>query len=233
MINILADYFWRSVMSFGDEEMPIDRSLYVFQTNPKLEQKVKGDALLPYYGNTVVFQLDEAVRETLKTCQRTLYEKAGWMLAEPLDPDTFHMTLHDLVSGPEKTEALQQQMAEAAEKAKVLIRQWKEEPPISMFATWVFNMVDTSIVLGFCPTNMEDYKRLDAMYMALEEVIPLNRALTPHVTLAYYRPGSYSIYDVKCLNKVLTPVSLHFQLKMEDLVLQTFESMNCYHTVED
>lgn len=233
MINILADYIWRSIMHFGEEEMPIDRSLHVFQTNPNLEQKVKGEKLLPYYGNTVVFQLDADVREVLKSCQRTLYEKAGWMLAEPLDPDTFHMTLHDLVNGPEETEQLRQQMAEAAEKAKALIRQWKDEPPISMFATWIFNMVDTSIVLGFCPANMEDYNRLDDMYMALEAVIPLKRALTPHVTLAYYRPGNYTIYDVKCLNKVLTPVSLKFQLKMEDLVLQTFESMNCYQTVED
>lgn len=233
MINILGHYIWRSIMDYGEEgvDLPIEKILHVFQTNPNLEQKVAGEKLLPYYGNTVVFLLEESLREALQECQKTLYEKVGWMLAEPLNPDTFHMTLHDLVNGPEENDRLLEQMERSEEKAKALIQQWQDQPPLSMLTTWMFNMVDTSIVLGLAPADEDSWRRLDEMYMALEEVVPLNRALTPHITMAYYRPGSYTVYDMKCLKQALEPVERKVQLNMKDLVLQTFTDMNSYKTV--
>ena len=218
MLNLLEDYISRSLPEYGE-----------FQTNPNLLKKVDRDGnFLPFYGNTVVFLLDDGVNEDLKMLQGQLYDAAGWMLSQPLNPDTFHMTLHDLVNGTEKTSDLCQKMEETEQNAKALLAQWANMPPLRMKTTWLFNMVNTSIVLGLAPVDEETSFRLDAMYTALEAVIPLGYALTPHITMAYFRPGRYSPEQVGRLAAALRPVEREILLSPAQLVLQTFEDMNHY-----
>lgn len=221
MINILEDYIFRSLPEWGD-----------FTTNPGLTNKVNpiGD-FLPFYGNTVVFDLRDETKRALQDLQEKLYRNAGWMLSQKLDPSTFHMTLHDLANGPELTEELKAKMAEAEKKAKPLLAQWQSLPPLHMKATWLFNMVNTSIVLGLAPADEETWRRLDEMYTELDSVVHLGYALTPHITMAYFKPGIWSQYDLNCLRKALCPVELEFELKMENLVYQEFIDMNHYETM--
>ena len=220
MLNLLEDYISRSLPEQGE-----------FQTNPNLLKKVDWDGnFLPFYGNTMVFLLDDGVKEDLKMLQAQLQDAAGWMLSQPLSPDTFHMTLHDLVNGTEKTPDLCQRMEEAEQKAKALQAQWANMPPLRMKTTWLFNMVNTSIVLGLAPTDQETALRLDAMYTALESVVPLGYGLTPHITMAYFRPGSYSAAQLQVLRNVLCPIELELQLDLSKLVYQRFSDMNHYTT---
>ena len=220
MLNLLEDYISRSLPEYGE-----------FQTNPNLLKKVDRDGnFLPFYGNTVVFLLDDGVNEDLKMLQGQLYDAAGWMLSQPLNPDTFHMTLHDLVNGTEKTSDLCHRMEETGEKAKALLAQWANMPPLRMKTTWLFNMVNTSIVLGLAPTDEETALRLDDMYTALESVVPLGYGLTPHITMAYFRPGSYSAAHLQALRNVLCPIELELQLDLDKLVHQRFSDMNHYTT---
>lgn len=218
MLNLLEDYIPRSLPEQGG-----------FATNPGLTKKVnENGGLLPFYGNTAVFLLDAATKDMLSDLQRELYDAAGWMLAEPMAPQTFHMTLHDLVNGQIMDSDLSVQMESARKKAEHILRWWQEEPPLKMKATWMFNMVSTSIVLGFAPVNEDSYYRLDAMYGALEVVMPLGYALTPHITLAYFRPGQYTQAETDCLRRALRPVDWTLELRMEDLRLQDFRDMNTY-----
>ena len=220
MLNLLEDYISRSLPEQGE-----------FQTNPNLLKKVDWDGnFLPFYGNTVVFLLDDGVKEDLKMLQGQLYDAAGGMLSQPLSPNTFHMTLHDLVNGAEKTPDLCQRMEEAEQKAKALQAQWANMPPLRMKSTWLFNMVNTSIVLGLAPTDQETALHLDAMYTALESVVPLGYGLTPHITMAYFRPGSYSAAQLQVLRNVLCPIELELQLDLSKLVYQRFSDMNHYTT---
>ena len=220
-INTLDDYVWRSLPDWGG-----------FDTNPNLQKKVAGDGtLLPFLGNTAVFLLDPDTRAALSRLQGELYEKAGWMLARPLTEDTFHMTLHDLQNGPPEDPDLPRRMAMAREMAEPILAAWRGQPPIRMAATWMFNMVSTSIVLGLRPVEAEGWERLGQMYRALEQVRPLGYALTPHITLAYYRPGSYDPGALMQLRSALRPVELQLELRMEKLVLQEFDDMNHYRTV--
>lgn len=53
-----------------------------------------------------------------------------------------------------------------------------------MMTTWVFNMVNTSSVLGLKPADEESLRRLDEIYTTQEDVVRLGYALTPHVTKA-------------------------------------------------
>ena len=220
MLNLLEDYISRSLPEYGE-----------FQTNPNLLKKVDRDGnFLPFYGNTVVFLLDDGVKEDLRILQGQLYDAAGGMLSQSLNPDTFHMTLHDLVNGAEKTPDLCHRMEETGEKAKALLTQWANMPSLRMKTTWLFNMVNTSIVLGLAPTDEETALRLDDMYTALESVVPLGYGLTPPITMAYFRPGSYSAAQLQVLRNVLCPIELELQLDLSKLVHQRFSDMNHYTT---
>lgn len=218
MINLLEDYIFRSLPEWED-----------FTTNPNLRKKVseRGE-FLPFYGNTLVFDLSDETKEQLQLLQESLYRSAGWMLSRQLDPATFHMTLHDLVNTPEQTPAFQRRMAEVESKAKQFLSRWQDQPPLRMKTTWLFNMVNTSIVLGLEPADEDAWCRLDEMYSALEAVVPLGYALTPHITMAYFLPGTYTRYDLDCLSGALRPVELGIILKLSDLCYQEFTDMNHY-----
>ena len=220
MINLLDDYIWRSLPMQSD-----------FRTNPNLRKKVNEQGnFLPFYGNTVVFYLDEATKTALLSLQEELYRKAGWMLAQKLDSETFHMTLHDLVNAPEWTDDLQYRMQEAEAKLKPILESWREQPSLRMKTTWLFNMVNTSIVLGLAPSDEETRYRLDEMYTELDSVVQLGYALTPHITMAYFKPGTWSQYDLNYLRQALHPVEMEVMLRPENLHYQVFQDMNHYET---
>lgn len=218
MLNILEDYICRSLPERGD-----------FYTNPNLTHKVNlAGEFLPFHGNTVVFDLSSDTKLALQGLQKELYQSTGWMLSQRIDPATFHMTLHDLVNAPELTDDLKCRMLESEVKAKSILDQWKGQPSLRMKTTWLFNMVNTSIVLGLAPADEDSWHRLDEMYAALESVVHLGYALTPHITMAYFRPGTLTQYDLNHLRPALHPVELEVTLSLEGLSYQEFRDMNHY-----
>ncbi len=220
MLNLLEDYIADSLPT-GE-----------FVTNPNLALKVdETGSFLPLCGNTAVFLLDENVICRLLQLQDRLYEAAPNMLAQRIDPNTFHMTLHDLANAPTGMPGLEQRMASAERNAKRLIRQWKDLTHVCMRGTWMFNMVNTSIVLGLEPSDLDSCERLSGMYAQMETVVPLGYALTPHITLAYFRPGVYGAESVGQLRKALSAEPIDVILQMDRLVLQNFTDMNHYVTI--
>lgn len=221
MINTLEDYIHASMPGWGD-----------FATNPNLEQKVSREGvLLAYSGNTVVFLLDEDTRAQLRQLQRSLYQAAPEMLANPLQESTFHMTLHDLINGKPEEFGLRKQMDDVRETVIPMLARWKKMPPLRMRTTCLFNMVNTSIVLGLAPADNDSWQRLDELYTALESVVRLGYAMTPHITLAYFRPGIYTQDQVQRINCALGQAEMAVTLQPKDLVLQNFTDMNHYETV--
>ena len=89
--------------------------------------KVGADGrLLPFYGNTVIYDLTDEAKDALKQLQDRLYESCGHFLSEKLTRESFHMTLHDLLSGTDREEVLSKvnelsgEAKQAVEKAKQL-----------------------------------------------------------------------------------------------------------------
>lgn len=221
MINTLDDYICRSMPQWGD-----------FVTNPNLRKKVDAEGkLLPFVGNTVVFLLGNETKEKLRQLQESVYRAAPEMLAQPLQTSTFHMTLHDLANGTPEQPGLQEYMRRTREQVLRILPGWKDAPPLKMKATWLFNMVNTSIVLGLAPADGETWRRLDEMYMTLESVVNLGYALTPHITIGYFLPGTYSPEQVGRLSAALRSVDLDITLDMKNLELQNFTDMNHYVSV--
>ena len=226
-----------------------------FATNGDLKKKVNPDGSLKtfetgedgsrrlYRGNTVVFLLDGDCRERLVDIQSKLYDYCGNLLAEPLNPSTFHTTLHDLKNGF-LTPELEEQMAKSEAAAKPLLREIKASgvARIRMKVTYLFNMNNTSVVLGLAPADEDNCCRLMTLYELFQniEAIRLPYQLTPHNTMAYYRPDIYKEEELKGLKRAIEEVNrevrqlkpLEVELNTERLVYQTFSDMNHYVTEE-
>lgn len=207
-----------------------------FETREGLTLKVgRSGEFLPFSGNTTVFLLEEEVKDRIENIQNALYENCGDMLAEPLKKDSFHMTLHDLLNegAGRAAEADMQRVRTAA--AEILHRIWeREKEPVEMRMTWVFNMVNTSVVIGFEPAEEADCRRIMSMYEELQQAVRLNYPLTPHITAAYYKPGRYGRDEIERLAGVFDKLSREpfvIRFRIENLVYQEFTSMNQYETV--
>ncbi len=206
-----------------------------FHTGGSLPDKVDRDGrMLPYMGNTMIFLLNqkqEEGRRCLIRMQDDLYAACSDILADRLTEDTFHMTLHDLKSGP-PGRISEAEIQATAGKAKELLSAVTEELwEIRMQAVCLFNMVNTSVVLGLDPCTEEDCRRLMELYEAFEEICPLHYPMTPHITLAYYRPGVCSREEMERLEAVFRNLREEkpvFAFRQEDLVYAEFDDMNHY-----
>lgn len=203
------------------------------QTNDHLPLKVAADGKMePFIGNTVVFPMPDRVKQEIGLMQRKLYQVCAPILAEPLKAASFHMTLHDLLSG-KPTRELRDRMDCVRDSALNCIRQISEkDETVRLHSTALFNMVGTSMVLGFAPADEESCERLMTYYALLQEVVCLDYPLTPHVTVAYFRPGDINAEMVEKLRAVVDEVNrqkrIEIALAVKTVEYQVFSDMNHY-----
>ena len=141
--------------------------------------------------------------------------------------------MHDLLNGEEGAD-LRWRMGEMEHRAKELVYQIAERKEEIRFKSSVlFNMVNTSMVLGFEPADEESCQRIMEYYEILQEVIPLNYPLTPHVTIAYFKPSWIEAEQVNRLWNVIDWVNqqevIEVTLSTQMLEYQLFSSMNHYY----
>lgn len=204
------------------------------QVAPGAADKVAPDGtLLPFYGNTVIFDLDDKTKDRLKRLQDKLYERCGHFLSENLTRESFHVTLHDLLSGTDREEILVK-VNGIADEAKQVVEDVKRQLDSSthMKPVKLVSMVNTSVVLLLEPVYPVHQYLLNIAYDMLQAVVPLSYGFTPHVTLGYYRPGTIEGEDLQTLAETLAELSeqLDFTmvLKYKDLHYREFTDMNHY-----
>lgn len=229
-----------------------------FVTNPNLPKKVGADGKMrPFVGNTVVFAPDFARDEQagealagLENIRELLYKvpRIRRMFAERLETGTFHMTLHDLENGvPGEDVFLEERTCSTGRAAKSVLQRIKQEDDrvIEMRASRLFNMMNTSVVLGLEPCTEADCEKLMGLYREFQAVKHLAYPLTPHITMAYYRPGEYDGETAGLLQMLFDLVNsafndeaggeeraeLKFRFTLNDLKYQRFRHMNDYYEV--
>ncbi|WP_129409578.1 hypothetical protein [Marinitoga lauensis] len=71
------------------------------------------------------------------------------------------------------------------------------------------------------------------IYNKIDKIFPLNSILIPHVTLGYYKPINYSLEEKQKIKKAIENISsnISLNLKIENLTLQNFYTMNDYREV--
>lgn len=217
--------FEKPEVSFGAED---------FVPSTSVVQKVNEEnGFSNFYGDTVVFELDSHTKHQLSEYVKALYEVVPQCFCEKLRTDTFHMTLHDLSNAPVK-EAVAADMQEN-ERAIQLQEKAITSQTIVMRTKYVFNMVNTSLVLGLYPINESEYTKLMNLYNMMDSVKSLPYPFTPHITLAYYNRHGFKTEDARKLEQVvqeLNRTSFEIQLCTEDLYYQHFVSMNAYQNIK-
>ena len=208
-----------------------DSLQHTLTTKSLLAEKVAPDGVLrPFYGNTMIFDLPQDVQLQIARLQLMLHHRCAAMLAELLAPATLHMTLHDLLNGVDEA-ALSEPVRKTGAQAKAILTELRQSalPPIRLTSTLAFNMGNGSVALGFAPDTEADCAALMGMHARFQEVVALNYPLTPHVTLAYYKPGSY---DTAALGEALAAINalekVHIAVDANCLHYYRFTDMNTY-----
>lgn len=209
-----------------------------FNGNPSLARKIRPDnTFCDFFGDTVVFDLDEKVKDKLSECLNKLYVEVPECFCERLHTDTFHMTLHDL-SNSERLTGVAADVFVNELKIRELSKGMKVLESIKMRSSCIFNMVNTSLVLGLYPTDEKEYKKLIELYQVFDSVKKLEYPLTPHITLAYYNVNGFEETAAKKLEKLVywlntsgAFIPFEVELKYEALYYQKFINMNEYTNV--
>ncbi len=177
-----------------------ERPSGLFPTAPGLGLKVGADGrFVPFPGTTAVFPLCGDGIKGFAELRDGLYGRLGaGTLAEMLPDSSLHMTLHDLVnpgnsvSGPDPA-GYARELRKSLEDASAIAEELKArfgDRTVALRADGIVSMVSSSVVLLLKPATEDDMEGLTYLYRRFDSVKPLPYPLTPHITLAYYRPGT-------------------------------------------
>lgn len=240
-MSLLSDYDQRTRWKFE----PIRGA---FSTAENLSNKVNPDGSFTYFpGSTVVFRPEKRCMKIIQLMQEALCSRLNdtGILAVSLPASTIHMTLHDLLS-PENSisdlnkpeqylRELQQSLDRAAEITEELRKKYAGRK-IRMTADRIVSMVSKSLVLLLRSRSEEDYELLLEMYRPFDEIVSLAYSLTPHITLAYYKPGMLdgdrlgAAVDFAQIDPENAPV---FEFEAEGLTAQYFSDMKNYFALPE
>lgn len=222
--------FLNRINSFQKPELELGEG--DFEVNPSLKKKVQVDnSFAPFYGDTVVFDLDDTTKEFLADCTDKLYKNVPNCFCENLVSNTFHMTLHDLSNSPVLSDVAEDVFKNEIELAKKVKAQPVAVQTIEMESTCIFNMVNTSLVMGLNPINENEYEKLMELYNYVDSIRGLPYPLTPHITLAYYNRNGFSYGEKLKLENVVNQMNkqpIKVKLNTASLFYQKFMSMNDY-----
>lgn len=238
-MSLLSDYESRTAWKY-------DRIQGFFHTPDDLTRKVNPDgSYAPYPGSTVVFRAGYACIQIIQMMQHILYQRleSNDLLSARLPASTIHMTLHDLISPDMRLSALDDQAAYSKEvsdsilKASEIVEAIRREyagHKIIMISDRIVNMVSKSLVLMLRPQTEQDFELLLDMYHRFDSIQSLPYPLTPHITLAYFKPG---MLDGNLLGDAVEYMQINlenapvFSFYPEDLTAQSFQDMQTYYDV--
>ena len=212
----------------------LDLGKSYFKGKASLAYKInENNKLKDFFGDTIVFDLDYETKRKISDLIDNLYLASPECFAERLCSDTLHMTLHDLSNSPcpdEISEAMEKNMTGVIERAPLV-----QNLKIKMRSNFIFNMVNTSIVLGLIPKDENEHRKLIDLYGLFDEVYKSDYPLTPHITLAYYSINGFNELSAKRLeatvNNLNTKTKLDIELDTNNLFYQRFTGMNKYRSI--
>lgn len=216
------------------EKRDLDLGKSYFKGKPSLKNKIdENNRLKDFFGDTVVFDLDKKNKEKISIIIDEIYTNCPECFAEKLKSETLHMTLHDLSNSP-KIEDIEGEMSRNDSMIKDIINHIGVHK-IKMRANFIFNMVNTSLVLGLVPLDEGEYDKLLRLYCLIDESVKeAQYPLTPHITLAYYSINGFDEKSRKALEDLvyrLNAVDIRITLDTKNLFYQRFYSMNDYKNI--
>lgn len=216
------------------ETREIDLGREYFNVNHSLVHKVgKNNRFKPFFGDTVVFDLGNSVKAQLSAIEDELYGYASACFCERLDAETFHVTLHDLCNSEHLRNISEDLFYNELNVISKISEARNSSDRITFRSKFIFNMVNTSLVMGLYPSDEGSYERLMALYSLFDNIKKLDYPFTPHITLAYYNVNGFDARAAVKLKSVVERLnsSLEMEFRPEKLVYQKFTSMNDYFDI--
>ncbi|MDE7390739.1 MAG: hypothetical protein K2M82_07355 [Lachnospiraceae bacterium] len=207
-----------------------------FTPDGRVYLKVNSDnSFKPFYGDTVVFDLNARDKAKISTLIDKLYDSCSECFCNRLDTSTLHMTLHDLSASDNLDNISIEVFCNEIKLLSLLKLNPITTQKIKMKTNFVINMVNTSLVLALIPTDEGEWDKLQSLYTLIDEVkVCPYPYLTPHITLTYFnREGFDKNSSDKLKEKVaeLNRQSFDITLCTKNLFYQKFISMNDYTNV--
>ena len=117
-----------------------------FKPDKRVYEKVDPDnSFKPFFGDTVVFDLDNSTKEMISKRIKKLYDTVPECFSEQINTDTIHMTLHDLSA----SDKLEKVSAEVFKNEVELLRLVKVKPQqpktIKMKSNYIINWISIGI----------------------------------------------------------------------------------------
>lgn len=226
--------FLERINSFETPELQLANKDFT-PSKSLLEKVDENNCFKKFYGDTTVFDLDSKTKSKISQIIDKLYMLAPECFAEKLNPDTIHMTLHDLSNSSNLASGVINDVSQNKEKIINMLNTIKlPSQSIQMKTNYIINMVNTSLVLALSPCDEESYNRLMYLYQLFNNVRTLPYPLTPHITLAYYNHNGFNINSVDKLKKlvgILNTIKFNISISPNQLKYQSFTDMNHYNNI--
>lgn len=226
--------FKERINLFQVRSVPPER---IFGLPSNLSEKVTPGTgeLKPFYGNTIAYFLDKPALDLIDRITDLLYDKLAEGLAERLPLDMAHLTLHDLHASV-TLDAVEALISTNASRVSELVEKAREVGTIKMVCTTVFNLMNTSVVIGLSAATEHDHHKLMQARSLFDEIVP-SGTFTPHITVAYYRPEAPVPLNPETLAATLEQLTLvladfELELRPEHLYELKFDSMANYWALD-
>lgn len=225
--------FMNRISAFELPELSLGNGTFIISqsTTKKLNDD---NSFRSFYGDTVIFDLSEQEKITVNNIVEQLYNEVPECFSERLTKDTLHMTLHDLSNSPELADVSLKMQENEKKLQEILSAEPVVPQKIKMQSMAVFNMVNTTLVIGLYPADEQEYKKLMQLYQLADRIVKLPYPFTPHITLAYYNKGGFSDIGKRKLESVVNRLNkspFYVTLDTRRLCYKHFKSMNLYNTV--
>jgi len=205
---------------------------------PNLTKKVtKRGVYCPFRGDTLIFPVKE--REAFVEIQRKLYRDVGESLAAPLDPEYFHITLHDLNNEIDihNKNKLSELMSRSGNDVKRLFKKlatyFKKYPDQEKIKLKAIGFIGPPIGIAvlFAPSGERDFKLLLNLFNTFQSIVNLVDPLKPHLSLGYFLPEEPTKEIKLQISKALsTTPKIELELDIAELEYSEFTDMNHYTT---
>jgi hypothetical protein len=203
-----------------------------------LKKKVDLNGFLkPYFGDTVVIKFEDRDISILSRFQDDLRLHFPDLFAEPLDTSHFHITLHDLKSGPEilSLDSIMEEHRIKCEKIfKDLSSYFKEHQDhlkVTLKPAFIYPCCNISMVFGFTPMSDRDFRIIMNLYNLFDNVVYLDYWLRLHVTLSYFKIRELTKEEGEKLYGIIKNFmeeDFSLTVDLRKLAYQRFFSMNEY-----
>ena len=205
-----------------------------------LRDKVSPDGrFAPFYGYTSVYRLSEKDASRCRAIQDKLLDSHGPMFV-PLPEHTFHLTAHEFCNEYTVSSSAAEIDAEEEtieKRIEDLFHKLHDSgrKDVSLIALGPSTSGSDVVSIKFVPKDDEDARILQDIFSESEDIWPVGRPYTPHVSLGYFKTEEFPQDAVESLYREIKALAeetdFTISFSVDDLVYQRHFDMQDFRKI--